>query len=143
MTSVDQNAVVTNPSQTQRIQTLIIGRLVVIFMLLVASWFWYSGTFKLSVATFPQGLFLVFLISVGLTIVYFFLLRLSQNYLLQIRLQFLLDTLLITWLIWQTGDITSPYIMLYIVLVSVASFFLKPLATLLMSAFCSFLFLVL
>ena len=60
--------------------TLIIGRLMIIFLLLVASWVWSSGTLRLSFDNFPQGLFLVFLISVGLTIVYFFLLRLSSNF---------------------------------------------------------------
>jgi len=127
----------------QRIQTLVIGRLMAIFLLLVTSWFWYSGTLRLSFDNFPQGIFLVFLISVGLTIVYFFSLRLSTNYASQIRIQFFLDALLITWLIWRTGDLTSPYITLYIVVISVASFFLKPLSTLLMAAMCAFLFVVL
>ena len=80
MTSLDEKALSTNSSQMQRIQTLIIGRLLAIFLLVVASWFWSSGTLKLSFENFPQGPFLVFLVSVGLTIVYFFLLRLSKNY---------------------------------------------------------------
>ena len=134
MISLDEKAASANSKQMQRIQTLIIGRLMVIFLLLVTSWFWYSGTLRLSFENFPQGLFLVFLISVGLTIVYFFLLRLSKNYAWQIRVQFFLDALLITWLVWRTGDLTSPYITLYIVLISVASFFMKPLSTLLMAA---------
>ncbi len=111
----------------------------IIFLLLVTSWVWNSGTLRLSFENFPQGLFLVFLISVGLTIVYFFLLRLSKNFALQIRSQFFLDSLLITWLIWRTGDLSSPYITLYIVMISVASFFTKPLSTLLIAAVCAFL----
>jgi len=129
--------------QMQRIQTLIIGRLLAIFLLLVTSWFWSSGTINLSFENFPQGIFLVFLVSVGLTIVYFFLLRLNQNFRWQIRIQLFLDTLLTTWLVWRTGDLTSPYITLYIVLISVASFFLRPLSTLLMAVFCAFLFVTL
>ncbi|MEO6655496.1 MAG: ATP-binding protein [Pyrinomonadaceae bacterium] len=136
MFSVDEKAVTANSVQMQRIQTLIIGRLMVIFLLLVTSWFWYSGTLRLSFENFPQGLFLVFLISVGLTIVYFFLLRLSEKFAWQIRAQFFLDALLITWLVWRTGDLSSPYITLYIVLISVASFFMKPLSTLLMAVVC-------
>ena len=143
MFSVDEKQAAANSRLMQRILTLIIGRLMVIFLLLVTSWFWNSGTLRLSFENFPQGLFLVFLISVGLTIVYFFLLRLSTNYGWQIRAQFFLDSLLITWLIWRTGDLTSPYITLYIVLISVASFFLKPLATLLMALECSLLFILL
>jgi len=140
MSSLDEKAATANSKPMQKILTLIIGRLMVIFLLLVTSWIWYSGTLRLSIQDFPQGLFLVFIISVGLTIVYFFLVRLSATYSWQIRAQFLLDALLITWLVWRTGDLTSPYITLYIVLISVASFFLRPLSTLLMAVFCSSLF---
>ncbi len=143
MTSLDEKAVPANDKQMQNLQTLIIGRLMVIFLLLVTSWFWYSGTFRLSFENFPQGLFLVFIISVGLTIVYFFLLRLSNNFAWQVRVQFLLDALLVTWLLWRTGDLSSPYITLYIVLISVASFYLRPLSTLLMASVCALLFVTL
>src|SRR5687767_11335716 len=102
MFSLDDKTSAANSKQMQRIQTLIIGRLLVIFLLLVTSWLWFSGTFRLSFDNFPQGvlfgLFLIFVISVGLTIVYFFLLRLSKNLVWQIRVQFVLDALLITWL---------------------------------------------
>lgn len=143
MKSLGEKAETANSGPMQKIQTLIIGRLVVIFLLLVTSWIWFSGTLRLSVENFPQGLFLVFIISVGLTIVYFLLLRLSKTLAWQIRAQFFLDALLITWLVWLTGDISSPYITLYIVLVSVASFFMRPLPTLLMSAICAGLFIAL
>jgi two-component system sensor histidine kinase PilS (NtrC family) len=125
---------------TQKIQNLIIGRLLAIFLLLVTSWVWNSGRLKFSFDDFPRGLFFVFLISVGLTIVYFFILRLSQNYQWQVRVQFLMDSLLITWLVWRTGDLTSPYIMLYIVAISVAGIFLSAKETLLMACLCVFNF---
>lgn len=143
MPSLDEKHSAANAREMLRMQTLIIGRLMTIFLLLVASWFWYSGTLRLSFENFPQGLFLVFLISVGLTIIYFFLLRLSRNYAAQVAVQFVLDALLITWLVWRTGDLTSPYITLYIVLVSVGSIFMKPLSTLLMSVLCATLFICL
>jgi two-component system sensor histidine kinase PilS (NtrC family) len=127
----------------QRIQTLIIGRLLAIFLMLVASWYWQSGTLRISFDSIPQGLFVVFIISVGLTIAYFFVLRLSQRYTVQLTVQFILDSLLITWLIWRTGDLTSPYITLYIVLIGVASFFLRPLPTLFLAVWCAFCFVVL
>lgn len=141
--SLDDKEAIANSTQMQRVQTLIVGRLVVIFVLLVTSWVWYSGTFRLSLENFPQGIFLVFLISVGLTIVYFFLLRLSRNFAAQVRIQFLLDALLITWLVWRTGDVSSPYITLYIVMISVASFFIRPMSTLLMAVFCALLLVLL
>lgn len=139
MLSLDEKDSTSNSKQMQRIQTLIIGRLMVIFLLLVTSWFWSSGTLRLSFENFPQGLFLVFLISVGLTIAYFFLLRLSNNYAWQIRSQFFADALLITWLVWRTGDLSSPYITLYIVMISVASFFMRPLSTIFIAVVCAFL----
>ena len=143
MFSLNEKEFSANPKLTQKIQTLIIGRLLVIFLLLVASWVWNSGRLKLSFDTFPKGLFLVFLISVGLTIVYFFVLRLSKKYRWQIRVQFLTDILLITWLIWRTGTSTSPYIMLYIVLISVSSMFLSARGTLFTASICVFLFTIL
>jgi two-component system sensor histidine kinase PilS (NtrC family) len=128
---------------TQKIQSLIIGRLLVVFLILVASWVWNSGRLKLSFDDFPRGLFFVFLISVGLTIAYFFILRLSRNYAVQVRIQFFFDALLITWLVWRTGDLTSPYITLYIVLVSIASAFLMARETILLASFCVLAFAVL
>jgi two-component system sensor histidine kinase PilS (NtrC family) len=140
MFSLDEKIFSANPKQVQRIQTLIVGRLLVIFLLLVTSWFWHSGQLKLSFEEFPKGLFLVFLISVGLTIVYFFLARLSKNFTWQVRVQFILDALLTTWLVWQTGDLSSPYITLYIVLIGVSSIFLRPHETILLAVFCVLLF---
>lgn len=143
MNSLDENVDSANSVEVSRIQTLIIGRLVAIFLLLVTSWVWHSGTFRLTLENLPQGLFLLFVISVGLTIVYFFLLRLSRRFSWQINVQLVLDALLIGWLIWRTGDLSSPYLTLFIVLISVASYYLKPLSTLLMSMFCSLIFLLL
>ncbi len=130
----------TEGKMTRKLQNLIIGRLLTIFLLLVASWVWNSGRLKLSFDEFPRDLFFVFLISVGLTIVYFFVLRMSQRYDWQIRIQFFLDSLLITWLVWRTGDLTSPYIMLYIVMISVAGLFLSSKETILAAVWCVFLF---
>lgn len=128
---------------TNKIQTLIIGRLMVTFLMLVAGWFWNSGHLKLSIEDFPTGLLLIFLISVGLTIIYFFVLRLNRNFGLQLRIQLLLDALTITWLVWRTGDLTSPYITLYIVLICVASIFLNARQTLLTALISVCLFTIL
>ncbi|MGI8467300.1 MAG: ATP-binding protein [Pyrinomonadaceae bacterium] len=127
-------------NQVNKIQLLIIGRLMAVFLLLIAGWFWNSGHLKLSVENFPSEFLVVFLISVGLTIAYFFILRLSKNYDLQVSVQFLLDAVLITWLVWRTGDLTSPYITLYIVLISITSIFLGLRGTLLTAVLCVILF---
>ena len=127
-------------SRQMTVQTLILGRLVLIFLLFVITWFWYNRRLALSIDDFPQSIFLGFTVSVGLTIVYFLLLRLSKHLRWQIRMQFTLDALLITWLVWRTGDLSSPFIVLYIVLISVSSVFLKPLTTLVMAFVCISLF---
>ncbi len=115
---------------------LIVGRLVAIFLLLVSSWIWYSGSTDFTLQSIPQSALFVFIISVGLTVVYFFLLRFGRLIRWQIRFQFLVDALLITWLVWRTGDLTSPYITLYIVLISVSSVFLRPRSTIFMALLC-------
>jgi two-component system sensor histidine kinase PilS (NtrC family) len=143
MFKTDANVSASDTKLTQKIQSLIIGRLLVVFLILVASWIWNSGRLKLSFEDFPRGLFFVFLISVGLTIAYFFILRLSRNYAAQVRIQFFFDSLIITWLVWRTGDLTSPYITLYIVLVSITCAFLSARETILIASFCVLSFAVL
>jgi two-component system sensor histidine kinase PilS (NtrC family) len=140
MTSLDEKADPANSSELNRMQMLIIGRLLVVFLLLVSSWIWYSGNLVLSIDNFPRGLFILFIISVGLTVVYFLLARISRNFGWQYRLQFTLDTILITWLVWRTGDVTSPYVMLYFVLISIASAFFRPNSTLSMAVICALMF---
>jgi two-component system, NtrC family, sensor histidine kinase PilS len=140
MFSLNENKLTANATLVQKVQSLVLGRLVVIFLLLVSSWIWYSGSTEFTLQSIPQSALLIFIISVGLTVVYFFLLRLSKTLQWQIRLQFLLDSLLITWLVWRTGDLTSPYITLYIVLIGISSIFLRPTSTIFMALFCIGLF---
>src|SRR4051794_20923931 len=140
MTSLDEKVDSANSREMSRMQMLIIGRLLVVFLLLVSSWIWYSGNLVLSVENFPRSLFLLFIISVGLTVVYFLLARISRQFVWQYWVQFTLDALLITWLVWRTGDITSPYVTLYFVLIGIASIFFQPNSTLALAIVCAFLF---
>jgi two-component system sensor histidine kinase PilS (NtrC family) len=75
-----------------------------------------------------------------LTIIYFLAFRFFPYQDWQIRIQFAGDLLLITLLVWQTGDISSPYITLYTVLICVASVFLGARGTLITSAGCALVF---
>jgi two-component system sensor histidine kinase PilS (NtrC family) len=136
MFSLDENKGSANQVSLQKIQTLIVGRLIIVFLLLVTSWIWYSGSINFTLDNFPEGPLLVFVVSVGLTAVYFLLARISSSFDWQVRAQFLMDAMLITWLVWKTGDLTSPNITLYIVLIGVSSAFLRPGATLLMATIC-------
>ena len=140
MFSLNDNMVGANGTLAQRVQMLVIGRLVVIFLLLVTSWIWSSGSAQFTLQSIPQSPLLVFIISVGLTVVYFFLLRIASDLHWQIRAQFVIDALLVTWLVFRTGDMTSPYITLYIVLIGISSIFMRPASTIAMAVFCVCLF---
>ncbi len=139
MFSLDEKYLSANATPLS-VQTLILGRLVLIFLLFVITWFWYTRRLAFSIGEFPQSILLGFTVSVGLTIVYFFLLRLSKKIRWQIRMQFALDAVMITWLVWRTGDLSSPFIVLYIVLISVSSIFLRPFTTLVFAFVCIGLF---
>jgi two-component system sensor histidine kinase PilS (NtrC family) len=123
-----------------KIKGLIFGRIALIFLLLLASWWWNSSYLELPEDHFPGGLFLVFVFSLGLTVAYLFFLRFNQNYRRQIHVQFLIDVLLITCIIWQTGDVVSPYVTLFIILTSVAGFFLNRNETVFLAVFCALCF---
>lgn len=141
--NTDANFAIANSDKTGKLQLLIIGRLFVLFLLLVAGWIWNSGELRLTTENFPSGLLLVFTIFVGLTILYFFIARINDNYDLQARIQFVMDAFLITWLVWRTGDLSSPYIPLYILLIAVSSIYLKARGTIIISVLCIILFILL
>jgi two-component system sensor histidine kinase PilS (NtrC family) len=69
----------------------------------------------------------------GLTLLYSLARLTWKNFLAQARLQILLDVLLVSWLVWNTGHVNSPYAALYIVIISVASLFLGPRGALITS----------
>jgi two-component system, NtrC family, sensor histidine kinase PilS len=120
-----QNSAHTEPDTSAgKIKGLIFGRIALIFLLLLASWWWNANYLELPEQHFPGGLFVIFIFSLGLTAVYLAFLRFNRNYYAQVRAQFLIDVALITSIIWQTGDVVSPYVTLYIILASAAGFLL-------------------
>src|SRR6185436_1064666 len=56
------------------------------------------------------------------------------------RVQCLLDILLVTWLVWTTDVIHSPYIALYILIISASSLFLGPKDAIVASVGCAVAF---
>jgi two-component system sensor histidine kinase PilS (NtrC family) len=143
MQNFDDNNITQNSDLAAKTQWLIFGRLMVVFFLLAAGWIWKSGTLALSAENIPQGLFYVFIISVCLTIIYFLALKFFPFLDRQIHLQIVGDIALVTLLVWQTGDVNSPYITLYTVLICVASFFLGAGGTLLLASTCALAFTIL
>jgi two-component system sensor histidine kinase PilS (NtrC family) len=77
---------------------------------------------------------------VVLTAIYAIWLRLRGAIVWQARLQFLIDAILITWLVRGTGDLVSPYITLYIFLISVSGFYLRKMEVHLVAAVCGLAF---
>jgi two-component system sensor histidine kinase PilS (NtrC family) len=123
------------PERLERMQRVIFGRLALIFLLLLASW-WWSGAISTSLGYVSDEPVLFFLVAIVLTGVYNIVAYFNQNYLWQKRVQFFIDVLLITWLVWETGDIESPYTSLYIVLICLSGFMLGKAESLII-AFCS------
>lgn len=132
------SATVNSPQYT--IRSLVFGRLAVIIFLLLSGWAWYGGPISEIFDELPQGPTYVFVISLLLTAVYFVLLYSGKHLNLQVKAQLLIDAILITWLVRLTGDFSSPYVTLYILLIGVSSIFLNPLQTLGMAFICVLLF---
>jgi two-component system, NtrC family, sensor histidine kinase PilS len=116
---------------------LIAGRLVTALVLSVFTIIWTrAGEPQQSI---NKSLGLLTLVAC-LTVVYALLFRLSKNILAQARFQLAVDVTLITWLVWNSEVLQSPYIALYIVIIAVSSLFLGPRGALITSVGCAVAF---
>ena len=129
------------PMVYDKVMRLVFGRVSLVLLLLLAS-FWRTGGFADLTAGSdnPDGLLLLFAATIAVSIVYILCLRLAPASLWQVRVQFAVDVISITWLVIHTGDIISPYVTLYIVLISVAGFFLGKNETLILAIICAVAF---
>jgi two-component system sensor histidine kinase PilS (NtrC family) len=116
---------------------LIAGRLVTALLLSVFGTIWTRA--GESQQTINKSLILLTIVA-ALTILYAVAFRVSKNILLQARLQLAADALLVTWLVWTTQTIQSPYIALYIVIIALSSLFLGPRGALITSVLCAVAF---
>src|SRR5262245_33774254 len=114
---------------------LIAGRLATAVLLSVIATFW-TGQAPQSI---NKSLGLVTIVAL-LTILYSLIFRLSKNILYQARFQLMIDVLLVTWLVWNSNVIQSPYIALYIVIIAVSSLFLGPREAAVTSVGCAVAF---
>ena len=121
---------------------LIAGRLLVAGLLFGVSVIWTSGLAPGAQATHRLGSALPFAYVVaGLSAVYALALRFTRIPLrAQAGAQFALDALLVTWLVWVTGNLFSPYTALYILVISAASIFLGARGALVTAVGCAFLY---
>ncbi len=114
---------------------MIAGRLVTALLLSVVGTLW-TGQASQSI---NKSLGLLTIVAC-LTILYALIFRLSKNILPQARFQLAVDVLLVTWLVWNSNVIQSPYVALYIVIIAVASLFLGPREAVVTSVGCAVAF---
>jgi two-component system sensor histidine kinase PilS (NtrC family) len=119
----------------RRLWWLIAGRAATAVLLLLSAVAWRSSV--QAFGSINSKIVPVILTVAGLTIVYVIARFAWRQFLVQARLQILLDVLLVTWLVWNTGNVNSPYAALYIVIISVASLFLGPRGALITSIGCA------
>jgi two-component system sensor histidine kinase PilS (NtrC family) len=131
---------ISDPVLTGRVRALIFGRVGVLFVSLLASWWWSNSFLEQSIGAFPQGLFIVYSVAALISAVHFALLETRIPIDHQLRLQFGLDALIVTGLVWNTGDVYSPFITLYIILVAVAGYFLSRIDTIILAVVSAALF---
>src|ERR1044071_1166882 len=116
---------------------LIAGRLVTALLLSVVGTLWTStGQASPSI---NKSLGLLTIVAC-LTILCALIFRLSKNILFQARFQLVVDILLVTWLVWNSSVIQSPYVALYIVIIAIASLFLGPREAVVTSVGCAVAF---
>ena len=117
----------------RRLWWLISGRATTVIVLLLVSLASKSSTLGHGLVTALSVVAPIILTVVGVTILYVATRLFWKNYLAQARFQFFGDVLLVTWLVWITGNVSSPYAALYVVTISVASLFLGPRGTMITS----------
>ncbi|MEP6568881.1 MAG: ATP-binding protein [Acidobacteriota bacterium] len=113
----------------QKLWWLIVGRLTAAIVLFIARGLWVHGG---NTQAWPETLSPLFLVC-GLTLLYSLARTFSKALLLQARIQFIIDMVLVTWLVWTSGVIHSPFIALYIVVIAASGLFLGPRDAILIS----------
>jgi two-component system sensor histidine kinase PilS (NtrC family) len=126
-----------NRTAGSKLGWLIAGRLTVALLLSVVGTLWTgAGDAPQSI---NKSLGLLTIVAC-LTIFYALIFRLSKNILFQARFQLAVDVLLVTWLVWNSNVIQSPYLALYIVIIAVSSLFLGPREAVVTSVGCAVAF---
>src|ERR671920_1881678 len=121
---------------------LIAGRLLVAGLLFGVSVLWTSGLAPGAQESRRLGGALPFAaVGLALSAVYALALRFTRIPLrAQAGAQFAIDVLLVTWLVWVTGNLYSPYTALYILVISAASIFLGARGALVTAVGCAALY---
>lgn len=130
-----EEAIERRHSQSQKLWWLILGRLAAALFLFFARLVWVRGNSELI-----RELVFPLLLILALSVVYSLAHRFIRSLLFQARVQFFIDILLVTWLVWNTDVTHSPYIALYIVIIAVSSLFVGPRDAIVTSVCCAVAF---
>lgn len=122
---------------------LVLGRMAAALLFLLANLLWVRAHASEDESSILRGTFPIFVATLLLTLCYWLCLRFFREQRWQASAQIFLDVLLITWLVWVTGDARSPFTVLYIISISLASLFLGPRGALITSVGCVFAFTIL
>jgi two-component system sensor histidine kinase PilS (NtrC family) len=118
----------------QKLWWLILGRLTAVIFLFLSRVIWAHGSDA-------RGWSLLLVVCV-LTALYALAHTFSKSLVLQARVQFVIDIIMVTWLVWTTEVIHSPYIAVYIVVIAASSLFLSPRDAVVISVGCALAFTV-
>ena len=121
-------------SLERKLWWLIVGRLVAALILMVVSALWTRS----AAGQHPWGKTVTVLtVLICLTISYSLAHRFTRTLFFQAALQFTVDIVLVTWLVWNSNVIHSPYTALYIVIIALSSVFLGRKGALVTSVGCA------
>jgi two-component system sensor histidine kinase PilS (NtrC family) len=129
-------------SLSEKLNFLIIGRIFVLLLLIILSLVWNSDRFPASIDIFRQQPYFIFALALILSILFLLISQTKKNLLLQVAAQFIIDASLITWLVWSTGDVNSPYTPLYTVLICLTIVFFDAHQTFLTAIACAIVYTV-
>jgi two-component system sensor histidine kinase PilS (NtrC family) len=130
---------------SRHIGRLIVARLCMTLLVVLASALWSPHVSMTTAPNFsPDGLAallssrLIVIAIVILSLIYAAIWRFEWLSLIkQARAQFFADALLVTWFVWATGDLHSPYTAFYIIIISVASIFLGSRGAMIVAIGCA------
>src|ERR1051325_2979507 len=124
----------------RRLWWLIAGRFVAAVLFLLASALWTRESFGGLDKSVLYDTLPIFIVAVALSLLYAVALFFSRRWRWHASGQLFADVLIVTWLVWVTGDVLSPYAATYIIIIAVASIFLGPRGALVTSAGCAVAF---
>lgn len=119
-----------NVSIADRGWQLTVGRILALLLLMATSFYWNNEKLPISPSTFFYTPLLVLTVWLIFAVCFLFSLKFINYLSRQIAVQLIIDGLMISWLVWATSDVRSPYITFYTILICLTSIFFTARVTL-------------